>query len=139
MELILNRYDRDEERCIGRLEIDGEQVCFTLEDADREIDGQPVEIWKQKGRTAIPRGRYGVVKDWSPRFQREMLHVQNVPGFEGIRIHAGNDADDVEGCIAVGKTRGEDCIYQSRTALAILEREVFEALEHGEEVWLRVA
>jgi len=50
------------------------------------------------------------------RFQKEMPHILNVPGFEGIRIHAGNTPKNTEGCILLGYTVKNDCIGQSKAA-----------------------
>ncbi|WP_223688366.1 DUF5675 family protein, partial [Streptococcus pneumoniae] len=50
----------------------------------------------------MPSGRYRVTLDTSPRFGPETLTINDVPGFTGVRIHGGNDADDTEGCIIVG-------------------------------------
>jgi hypothetical protein len=79
---------------IGQLYIDGELFCFTLEDVVREE--------KIPNETAIPTGTYEVVLETSPKFGPETVTVKNVPGFTGIRIHAGNTADDTEGCIILG-------------------------------------
>ena len=49
-----------------------------------------------------------------------MPHVLDVPGFEGIRIHAGNTDKDTEGCLLVGMTRATDFIGQSRLAFTAL-------------------
>ena len=43
--------------------------------------------------------------------------MQDVPGRDGIRIHAANHADQLEGCIAVGYVRDGDGIGSSRAAL----------------------
>ena len=87
---------------IGGLYFDDSLEYFTLEDKIREVSGQPVESWKIAKVTAIPAGSYNLVIDLSTRFKREMPHILDVPGFSGIRIHAGNTADDTEGCPILG-------------------------------------
>ena len=53
-----------------------------------------------------------------------MFHVLNVPGFDGIRVHSGNDAEDTEGCPLVGNEKTDHTILQSRAALTILFSEL---------------
>lgn len=102
---------------IGDLYIDGERFCYTLEDRVRK-DGEKVA-----GSTAIPAGNYLVILDYSSRFQRDMPHICNVPGFEGIRIHNGSTDKDTRGCILVGYSKGNDEIWDSRIAFkALYER-----------------
>jgi hypothetical protein len=108
---------------IGELFLDDAWECFTLEDPVREGPKVP-------GETAIPAGVYPVIVTTSPRAQGGGLWspspdfllpmLLNVPGFTGVRIHAGNRAKDTEGCILVGRTRGEDMIGESRPALSVL-------------------
>ena len=99
----------------GVLFIDGEFFCYTLEDVVREQ--------KIYGKTAIPYGKYDVVITYSPRFKKNMPLLVNVPNFEGVRIHAGNTANDTEGCILVGKSKGQDFIGGSRkTYEELMER-----------------
>ena len=108
MKLTLRRIWQHPTCTQGTLSLDGLVHYFTLEDVIREIPGEAVEKWKVPGETAIPAGTYSLVIDWSNRFKRPMPHVLNVPGFDGIRIHSGNTAEDTEGCILVGERRIDD-------------------------------
>lgn len=97
---------------IGHLYIDYENgethlFCDTLEDKVR------IPFIKVKGETAIPAGKYIMVLDFSVRFQREMPHILDVPGFEGIRIHKGNTIEDTEGCILLGQNKVKGGLVKS--------------------------
>ena len=98
--------------------------CYTLEDKMREVVGQAVSEWKVPKQTAIPCGRFQLIVDYSTRFKKYMFHVLNVPGFDGIRVHSGNDAEDTEGCPLVGNEKTDHTILQSRAALTILFSEL---------------
>lgn len=116
---------------LGVMHVDGLFYGYVVEDYDRLHHGEA----KVKARTAIPAGTYDVRFTWSPKFNRNVPEVMHVPGFQGIRIHAGNDADDTEGCILPGlrrdKTKGtvshsadavrwlEDRIIHTTTTLTI--------------------
>lgn len=110
---------------VGELLVDGKFFCHTLEDRDRGLTQYDrlttIRDTKVPGQTAIPRGRYTVRFTYSPRFGRETLQVTDVPGFEGIRIHAGNTADDTEGCILLGDRAGEGRVKNSRKRVRELE------------------
>ena len=117
MELELKRIARRETYTIGRLYIDGEYFCDTIEDRDRGLkQDAPLaanRAKKVKGLTAIPTGRYQVTLGvQSPKFKYKKQYsfcngylprLLNVPAFDGILIHIGNTAADSEGCIIVGK------------------------------------
>ena len=100
---ILTRTHFGPNSTLGKLVAYGKPlIAYTLEDAVREIPGVPVSEYKIKGRTAIPVGSYDLVITYSNRFKRLMPHILNVPGFTGVRIHAGNTHEDTEGCVLVG-------------------------------------
>jgi len=140
MELKLTRdSDQLQHRTFGQLFVDGAKQCETLEDPVREVEGATVDNWKIKGDTAIPRGRYRVIVNHSQRFGRDLPLFLNVPGFEGIRIHAGNTEADTEGCILVGTKRTATSILESRIAFNELFADIQEALANGEQVWIEVA
>lgn len=123
---------------IGELSIDGAFECYTLEDVVREVPNKPVAEWKIASRTAIPIGRYRVIIDFSTRFQKPLMHLLDVPGFAGIRIHAGNTSADTEGCILVGRFVNGTSISVSRSALASLQDKVQKALNANENVYITI-
>lgn len=131
MELSLKRDVLTSEFTLGALSVDGSHECYTAEDAVR--DGPKV-----RGETAIPAGRYKVIVTHSPRFKRPLPLLLGVQGFEGIRIHPGNDAGDTEGCILPGRTRTPDGVGESRAAFDGLFRQIEEAIHAGEEVWIDI-
>lgn len=120
MTFTLQRLSVVDDATIGFLSCDGRLVCWTLEDVIREQAGVPVTAWKVPGQTAIPAGRYQVRVTLSPRFKRPLPLLFRVPGFEGVRIHAGNTAKDTEGCILVGLTRQQNTVRESRKALEVV-------------------
>jgi len=95
MKLLLKRKTYLPDRVLGVLYIDGAYFCKTLEDAKREK--------KIAGQTCIKAGFYPLVVNRSQRFNRELPLLQNVPEFEGVRIHAGNTPADTQGCILLGE------------------------------------
>lgn len=144
MELRVNRLHANDESTIGVLSDDMGFLCFTLED-------QPQTV-KVYGETRIPAGRYRVTlrneggfhKRYArkfPSFHNGMLWVRDVPGFEYILIHIGNDDDDTAGCLLVGDTVQQNVtkpgfIGASTEAYERVYRSVAEALARDEEVWI---
>lgn len=125
---------------LGELFINGVWECHTLEDVCREKLGCPVGEWKVPGKTAIPHGTYEITLEESPRFGPQTITVNDVPGFSKIRIHAGNTADDTEGCILVGEqvAGGKIVAGTSRPALARLKDQIEKAIARGDRVRLNV-
>ena len=141
VELTLNRAQSNALATLGHLFVDGVPFCVTLEDVVRTDPNPatPANEAKVFGKTAIPAGRYPVTVRWSVKFQREMVAVNDVPGFTGILIHSGNDADDTLGCILVGKViDGPNRIHGGSEIMPKLFYKIHEALEKSEPVWLNI-
>jgi hypothetical protein len=137
MNLTLNRVMFSSSATLGKLYCGSDFLCYTLEDTDRKLECDGEKVY---GQTAIPRGTYQVVVDWSNRFNKELPRLVDVPGFEGIRIHAGNAPEDTEGCVLVGTNIiNENLIGNSRTAMLLLMAKLNAAYDKGEQVWLTVA
>lgn len=138
MNIVIARQPSGPVSTIGSLTIDGVATCYTLEDVVREVPMIPVEKWKIKGKTAIPRGKYEVIVNFSNRFQQDMPLLLKVPGFDGVRIHPGNTHADTDGCILPGLTRTADTVGMSKHAYSILLSKIRTALRRGESVTLEV-
>jgi hypothetical protein len=141
IKLFVARGTKAKTHTAGKMYWNGELLCYTLEDPVREINGKPVGEWKIKGETAIPEGKYRVILTKSPRFKRILPEVLNVPGYTAVRIHAGNQTKDTDGCILVGMYDGNETdnwLGNSRKAEDLLVAKIQEAINTGEEVWLTV-
>lgn len=89
--------------------------CTTLEPTWRDISNPAAKV---SGRTCIPAGKYQAQYSWSTRFRRKLPRILNVPTFDGILIHAGNDAlKDSKGCVLVGIKYRDGYIVNSRFTL----------------------
>ena len=127
MDIVVTRQPTANGCTIGTMTIDGAFECYTLEDVVRP-HGEKVY-----GQTAIPAGRYQIKLTMSNRFKIVLPLLENVPNFEGVRIHPGNTAADTDGCILVGQTKTSNSIGSSRVAFDKL----FARLQaHKGEIWL---
>ena len=118
MQLNLKRYYYSDSVTLGLLFIGSKFFCFTLEPGRLDDKGP------------IPVGGYDVIVDVSKRFKRRMPLLQNVPNFEGIRIHSGNTEADTSGCILVGKTTdGKSDVGESKVAFDLLFTLIDEAFQ----------
>ncbi len=118
MEILLQRVAKRDKYTIGKLYINDQYFCDTLEDTDRgltqSMTEQQIKSKKVYGETAIPTGIYRVIISYSNRFKKQMPLLLNVPGFAGIRIHTGNTEKDSLGCILVGKNKAVGKVLESR-------------------------
>ncbi len=132
MEILVKRKFLGETYTVGDLLIDGEFFCNTMEDKVRP-DG--VKVY---GETAIPYGEYNVVITMSNRFKKLMPLVENVKGFEGIRIHPGNTEADTHGCLLVGINSVKGMITNSRDTYGKLYKLISDALSKKDKVKLKI-
>ena len=106
MKIKVDRIYKGESYTIGKMYLNGEYFCDTLEDAIR-----PVKI---PNETAIPAGIYKVEVTYSPRFKRNLPLLVDVPNYTGIRIHNGSNKDHTSGCILVGFNTSKGILSDSR-------------------------
>lgn len=138
---------------IGRLYVDGEYFCDTLEPYDRMLTSETpltkLHSCKEAGRTAIPTGSYKIdFTTWSHAFGHELFYrkvcsgyvprLEKVPGYNGILIHAGNTWKDTRGCILVGYNRTKAAVLDSKETFHKLYRIIKNAAILGEEVHINV-
>lgn len=138
MDILVKRDIFNENETLGEVFVNGKWVCFSLEDAYREDDSKSVEDWKIKGKTAIPKGTYNVIIDYSNKFAKYLCLIENVPCYSGVRIHAGNTHMDTDGCILLGMQRTKNAVQHSKDAVATFQPMVAAALGRGEECLITI-
>lgn len=142
MELNVKRIARKDGYTIGRLFINNEYFCDTLEDTDRGLSStmQVNEILakKVKEQTAIPTGKYDVILTFSPRFKRVLPLLLSVKGYEGVRVHAGNTNKDTEGCLLVGENKAKGQVINSRATLEKLMSILLDCEKRKEKVTILI-
>ena len=118
MILTLRRIAKRPTYTIGKLYINGDWFCDTIEDTDRSLydymDETTIKAQKIFCETAIPYGLYKVILTMSPKYKRIMPRLLNVKAFDGILIHSGNTEKDSCGCIIVGKNKERGKVLESR-------------------------
>lgn len=129
----------------------GREVLRTncIEDKDRGLKSfMPLEEIRSKkvyGRTAIPSGTYNVILSYSQKFGARTSYgwckgilpeIENVKGFSGVRIHAGNSAEDSLGCLLVGKNDKVGWVSDSMNTLKKVYPFIKNAIARGDEVKL---
>lgn len=143
MDLRLDRIAKKATYTIGKLYINGEYFCDTLEDRDRGLNSamtsSHINALKIAGKTAIPTGTYEITLNVvSPKYSQKTWYKENcnggrvprllnVPGFDGILIHVGNDHTDTSGCILVGKNTQVGKVLNSRDTFLKLYKELLSA------------
>lgn len=134
MKITLKRIALKNTYTIGKLYIDGEYFCDTLEDKVRDVNKNGVFDNGEKkiyGETAIPYGTYNVKWTYSNKFKKHMPLIENVPSFAGIRIHAGNSSADTQGCILVGENKAVGKVLNSKNTVNKLYPIIQKACKKG--------
>lgn len=131
----------------GILYMGSKPMCYTVEDEVREV--------KVKHETCIPYGKYEVkfrddtTKGMTAKYRSKYpwftyhLHLQDVPNFQFIYIHVGNNDGDSSGCILVGDTQsktdnGNVIIGNSRAAFERLYKQISGHLSRGGRVFITI-
>ena len=142
MELRLERKYRNNNYCIDKLYINGKYFSDVLEDPDRELTDtmslEEIKKIKIKGNTCIPYGTYNITITYSPRFKKNLPLLNNVKGFDGIRIHSGNKPQDTEGCLLPGFNKVKGQVIDSRVTTDKLIAQIQQALNKGEKVTITI-
>ena len=134
MKLLLKRIALRDKYTIGRLYIDGQYWCDTLEDRVRDLNVER----KVSGETAIQNGTYDVVVNISPKFKRLLPRLLRVPHFEGVLIHRGNTAADSAGCILVGENKAKGMVLNSTYWERRITEHLLDAQNKGEDIKITV-
>lgn len=135
MILTLLRQHKTEHYTEGELFQGEKKICDTLEDKVRVIRNLQDKVI---GYTAIPNGTYNVTWTYSQKFRRNLPIIEQVPWFSGIRIHAGNTAEDTAGCILVGQKDGAGRLTMSKVTSEKINILISSAIMRKEKVTIIV-
>lgn len=156
MELLLKRKFKKKDYTIGELTYNGEFICDTLEDQDRELKDsmslEEIRKIKKPSLTAIPTGTYKITLDIiSPKFSKypfymgvckgKLPRLQNVKGFDGILIHCGegpNGARFTSGCIIIGLNTIKGGLTKSKECFEKVYKILKNAYEDKEELYINI-
>lgn len=132
MKLTIKRTALRSSYTLGKLYIDGQFFCSTLEDLDRGLtQDMPLNLIKSlkiPGETAIPKGTYKVTLDVvSPKFSKYPFYMEvcegklprliDVKGYEGVLIHVADGIKRdalLQGCIGIGNLSSEEYLINGK-------------------------
>lgn len=143
MKLELKRKALMDTYTVGDLFINDVFFCNILEDKVRDFnkDGDLNDKGEDKvyGETAIPYGTYSIDLTYSNRFKKILPLIEDVPGFEGIRIHSGNSAADSHGCLLCGNNTEKGKVTDSRKVFEKLMIRLVDAHEMKETITIKIS
>lgn len=120
MDIIIQRNPPTKRSTTGVLSIEGQDQTFVT------LEPPPIPNPPPDGNNyiCVPAATYPLTIRWSPKFSRQVPHIENVPGRTAIELHIGNFPDDTDGCGLIGKDYGQppqpDYVSQSSVSFAKL-------------------
>ena len=135
------RYNDDGDCTLGKMYLDDEYQCFTLEDEQRDV--------KVKGETRIDAGTYPIkfkknvtnlTKKYRARFKwfKWHLHITDLPRHTNVYIHIGNTDEHTAGCILVGEKAYKNTIGYSVKAYTKLYKKLSGLLDKGHTIEIQI-
>lgn len=144
LDLMLYRRYQKSTYTIGWLFAREDFVCDTLEDRVRDLTKES----KVYGETAIPAGTYRVKLTYSPKFSGRVWGIKygglvpeilDVPHFEGVRIHPGNDSESTLGCPLVGLNKEKGRLVESQASYyKLMDEYLIPAHKAGEDIFIEI-
>ena len=116
--LLIIRNTFTEVSTIGKLYLNGEWLCDTLENPYLD---------NQRNISCIPAGEYPVrLRVARESATKDYLHllVMDVPNRDLILFHIGNKSSDTRGCVLVGIGTEQDLVKNSTLAMELLMKEI---------------
>ena len=152
MKILLQRVACKPNYSIGKLYINGQYFCDTIEDTDRGLDNsmteQEIRSLKIPSETAIPTGTYNITLNvQSPKFKSKAAYafcqgylprLLNVKGFDGVLIHIGNTQNASAGCILVGQNKVVGQVINSTVTFQKLYAVLDTANKKGEKISITI-
>ncbi len=119
MNITLTRHTSGAKSTQGRLYIDGEFVCHTLENPwlnnERRVSCIPGGTYELGLRTEGNWANIHSLRRFpnEPIFHQGMIEVLNVPNRSAILFHWGNLPEETDGCMLVGERPARDKVIDS--------------------------
>jgi len=128
MVVTIKRIKHDGQRVLGLLFIDGEFVCYTLENPSFAIPTGSHILGIQEHVTKMT-AKYRKKFSWF----KHHLHIKDVPNQRGIYLHIGNYPKDSRGCILVGGAQSfvKNEVYNSTISYKKLYKKLYESCKLG--------
>ena len=96
--VILTRFKQDDKQTTGRLEVFDSEGFLLFSSICIERG------WLDNAQniSCIPEGCYPIELEYSPKFDRDLWEIKEVPNRSECKIHTANYASQLNGCIAPG-------------------------------------